>query len=86
MAGEAPDSPPGISSPMSGVNRGVASEEEGVSPIPTFEVNTPVTYGPPGWGDPPVLPRGEPRPFPIGGGENVSKLFSHVCIYIYIKY
>ena len=81
MAGEAPDTPPGIGSPVLGGLRGDMSEGEGVSPIPSFEVSTPVTYAPPGWDtfqDPPVLPKSDPKAFPIGGGENVSKLFSHI--------
>ena len=77
MAGESPNTPPGMGSPLLGDNRGVGSEGEGVSPESTFDINTPVTFGPPGWGDPPILPGVDSRPFPIGGGENVSKLFSH---------
>ena len=72
--------PPGVDSPLLGDNRGDGLERDGGNPSHISEVGSPVVLGPPGWGDPPVLPGAESRPFPIGGVENVSKVFSHICM------
>ena len=81
--GEVPTTPPGISTPGSEGLGGEAQDEQGTSPVPSYEVGSPVTYAPPGWDsfqDPPVLPRGDPSAFPIGGGQNLVKVFSHKYI------
>ena len=73
-------STPGDGSPLLGDNRGESGEGERLGPDHISEVGTPVTLAPPappGWGDPPILPGSGTRSFPIGGLENVSKVFSH---------
>ena len=72
--------PPGDGSPLLGDNRGDGLEGERLAPDHISEVGTPVTLAPPGWGDPPILPGAGTRSFPIGGVENVSKVFSHICL------
>ena len=80
MSGDTPASPPGVNTPVVGDNTVNGSEGEGVIPSNVPDVGVPVVLAPPGWGDPPVLPGADPRPFPIGGVENVSKVFSHISI------
>ena len=78
---------PGDGSPPPGDDRGVGLEGDMSSPGLVPEAGTPVTFvppAPPGWGEPPILPGAGTRSFPIGGMENVSKLFSHIYMYMYI--
>ena len=75
-------STPGDDSPP----RGNGLEDEGLNVGYTPNAGSPVSLAPPpppGWGEPPVLPGAGTRSYPIGGMENVSKLFSHIYIYIF---